>query len=60
MTEIVILLLGGFINLVNFHRRVANETDESMPFKNQGYAMAFTMGAIIWGGLMNLIYWVAT
>ena len=60
MTEFAIFALGGLLNFLNFHRRVSGETAESMPYKHQGYAMAFIIGFIIWGGLMNLVYWIAT
>ena len=60
MIELSLLIVGGLINFLNFYRRVSGETQESMPYKNQGYAMAFVMGALIWGGLMNLLYWIAT
>lgn len=49
-----LLLLGGFLNLFNFHRRFGNSED--MPYINQGYLMAFFMGALIYGGLMCLLY----
>lgn len=49
-----LLILGGLFNLYKFHLRFGG--DEEMPHINQGYLMAFIMGALIYGGLMCLLY----
>lgn len=53
---IYLITLGGVLNLINFKSKLGAKTNE-MPYKYQGYVAAFTMGAIIWGGLMCLLYW---
>jgi len=49
-----LLVLGGLFNLYNFHRRFGSSED--MPHINQGYLMAFFMGALIYGGPMCLLF----
>ena len=51
---ILLLLLGGIFNLYKFHVRFGDAED--MPHINQGYLIAFVMGALIYGGLMCLVY----
>ena len=49
-----LLVLGGLFNLYNFYRRFGSSED--MPHINQGYLMAFFMGALIYGGPMCLLF----
>jgi hypothetical protein len=59
MIELLLFVIGGVINFINFYSRASIESPEKMPYKNQGYTIAFIMGALTWGGIMNLVYWIA-
>jgi len=56
MAYLGLFILGGFFNLYNFDRKMGHETAEEMPFKLQGYTMAFIMGSFIYGGALSLLY----
>lgn len=53
---ILFFVLGGFFNLYKFHSRFGSASIEEMPHLNQGYIIAFITGAVIYGGLMYLLY----
>jgi len=58
MAYLALLVLGGLFNLYNFNRKMGHKTEEEMPYKNQGYMMAFLMGSFIFGGALCLVYWL--
>jgi hypothetical protein len=55
---ILLVFLGGFFNVYKCHQIFSRRSDEEMPFKSQGYFMAFLMGCIFYGLPMYLLYWV--
>jgi len=60
MMTVFLLIVGGLINLVSYRRHLVVTHFEPPPHVNQGYAAAFVVGAIIWGGLLNLAYFLLT
>lgn len=54
--EIFLLGIGGTLNAVRFHGIAARSAEEDMPFKGQGYALAFGMGALFYGLPMLAAY----
>lgn len=60
MIEIGIFAVAGLLNTLNFHRRFGGRSESEMPFKIQGYMSAFLMGALVTGGIANLVYWLVS
>ena len=61
MIYMLLLCAGGSLNLIKFKIKIDDmkaRGGDDYPFEGQGLAVAFVTGAIIYGGVFSVIYYI--